>query len=98
MVPILSWREQIAFAKAWWEMKPGHLFPDDPLEQFIVPQRATSWRAFKSWVDRASGRSCFRKQADATWGLHTSLAEPSSVNTRLRPTTTETAGRLRTRR
>src|SRR5688572_7211335 len=68
-----SWSEQVNFAKAWWKNKPGHVFPDDPLEHFVVPERAASWDVYHSWAHRVEGPWCFRGQADAAWGLHTSL-------------------------
>ncbi len=68
-----GWVEQVNAAKVWWVQKPRHIFPDDPLEHFIIPERITSWDAFKSWSSSANGRWCFRGQADARWGLHTSL-------------------------
>lgn len=68
-----AWSKQVDFAKTWWKNKPGHLFPDDPLEHFVVPEACTSWHSYQSWAYRYEGRWCFRGQADVAWGLHTSL-------------------------
>lgn len=69
------------FIHTWMNVNPrdDRYLGDRPFDQFVLTERASTWREITTWIGELQGRWCFRGQREASWTLATSMDRASTV-------------------